>query len=490
MTHDGNGANAPLDEDAQRIIDGLGNQENGQEEDGQGVGGDDGGFTGWTVDPTLTDSGNGSLFAQLKGNDFRYALDVQTWFTWDGKRWREAHTPEMLDAAKAVSQVHLDKAALETNPDRSKVLNSWGNKSRSEKGLKSTVVLATTEKAMQVKLGQLDQHPDLLTVANGTLNLRTGVMMPHDRGDLLTKMVAIDYDPQATCPRWLQFLDEVFNGDQELVKFIQRAVGYSLTGHTREQVFFILHGAGCNGKGRFINILQKLLGDYAKGVSFEAISYKREPGENTPGVAELPGCRVAVCPEPGEGVRFNEPLIKSLTGQDTISAMKKHKPPFNFDPQFRLWIHSNHKPEIRGTDDGIWRRPKLVPFNVNFTGREDRQLDEKLGAELPGILRWALEGAMEWYAEGLGSCNAVNVATKAYRQESDAFQPFVNSCVTPDPTAFTSNKRLLEVYNSWCQANGQEPWKPDTVKRRMRAKGYQTGNQGATYGFKGFAVTL
>jgi putative DNA primase/helicase len=290
----------------------------------------------------------------------------------------------------------------------------------------------------------------------------------------------------------VQFLSEVFAGDVDLIRFVNRAVGYSLTGFTREHAFFVLHGSGKNGKGRFIRQLMALAGDAARTTAFTtfAADRARVPG-NTPELAELVGARLVCAGEPDEGVRLSESVIKSLTGEDEITVCRKYENPFSFAPTFKLWLHTNHKPEVRGTDDGIWRRPRLIPFNVSFEGREDLELDAKLDAERPGVLAWAVAGAVEWFRDGLGTCGAVKAATSAYREESDVLKPFVDSHITISPGAFTSSKDLHTSYCRWAAANGIDPWKAQTLAKRLTARGLKTGkdSSGRVRGFVNVQVT-
>jgi putative DNA primase/helicase len=198
--------------------------------------------------------------------------------------------------------------------------------------------------------------------------------------------------------------------------------------------------------------------------------------------AALAGARVVSAGEPDEGVRLSESVIKSLTGEDEIEACKKYENPFTFTPHFKLWLHTNHKPEIRGTDAGIWRRPRLIPFNVSFEGRADLQLDAKLDAERPGILAWAVEGAREWYSAGLGECTAVSAATKSYREEEDVLGAFIADRLKSEQKEFLPSAELYAAYERWCKQNGAEPWQPQTFSKRLRGRGYILGKHDGVRG--------
>jgi putative DNA primase/helicase len=301
-------------------------------------------------------------------------------------------------------------------------LASHALKSESARAIHSALDLAQSEAKIVVHTDSLDTDPLLLNVNTGTIDLRTGHQHPHDRGDLITKLAPIDYDPHAKAPAWQAFLDRVLEGDQALAELLRRAVGYSLTGTTGEQVLFILHGAGANGKSTFLEILRALHGDYGQQAPPELLVDRRNIIPND--VARLPGVRCLAAAESGEGGRLNESLVKSLTGGDTVAARFMRGEWFEFTPQFTPWLATNHKPTIRGTDEGIWRRIRLIPFNVTIPpDQRDPDLPAKLRAELPGILNWALEGCLAWQADGLTNPAAVEEATAEYRAEQDTSAP-------------------------------------------------------------------
>jgi putative DNA primase/helicase len=283
---------------------------------------------------------------------------------------------------------------------------------------------AQAERGVAITHNALEVDPWRLTVMNGTLDLRTGEMGEHRREDLYTRFVPVEYDPVAECREWLVFLNRVLNGNEELIAFLQRAMGYSLTGSTGEQCLFFLHGSGANGKSTFLEILRALLGDYAVQADFATFLENRNDGPRND-IARLFGARVVTSSEVGEGKKVNESLVKSLTGTDRVAARFLYAEAFEFLPTFKLWLAANHKPVIRGTDTAIWRRIRLVPFTVEIPeGERDPELPNRLRAELPGILAWAVQGCLLWLESGLGVPDQVRAATDAYRRESDILGAF------------------------------------------------------------------
>jgi putative DNA primase/helicase len=441
--------------------------------------------------PRNTDIGRADRFAAHHADDLRYLEDRKVWLRWSGHRWQAASKTHLQAAAKRTARHMLAEAYKLVGDEAQADAIKHALKASSACAISAMIELAASEPAFACEQKQLDQHHHLLTCTNGVVDLRDGSLRAHDRADYITTTTSIAYDPNACAPRWERFLHEVFADDEDLVGFIKRAVGYSLTGHTREHTFFVLHGGGRNGKGRFIRQVMALLGDAARTTSFSTFTAGRfaEGERNTPALAALAGARLVVAGEPDEGVRLSESVIKSLTGEDEVHACAKYEAPFTFTPRFKIWLHTNHRPEIRGTDEGIWRRPRLIPFNVTFEGvRADLRLDEKLDAERPGILRWAVEGAVEWFRDGLGTCEKVKVATEGYRAESDPITSFVEECLDPTAGAFITSAAMYASYQRWCERNGTEPWRGQTLSKRLIARGLKSDLRNHMRGFVDIAM--
>ena len=284
------------------------------------------------------------------------------------------------------------------------------------------------------------------------------------------------FDPEAECPRWLRFLEEVFGGDEELVGFMRRLVGYGLAGDVREHIIAVLHGAGANGKSTLVETVKQALGDYARTATFE--SFIRARGDRGPrnDLARLHRARLVTASESGAGRRLDEATVKQLTGGDTVAARFLYGENFEFRPEFTLWLITNHRPRIDGGDEAMWRRVRLVPFEQSFKGREDLELSATLEAELPGILTWALQGCLEWQREGLGQAGAVERATREYREEEDVLGAFLAERCEMDGEIATS--RLREAYESFCEELGEKPLTASRLGRQLAQRGIGRGGAG------------
>jgi putative DNA primase/helicase len=315
------------------------------------------------------------------------------------------------------------------------------------------------------------------------VNLKTGELQPHRREDLISKLAPVAFDAAARCPRWERFLSEVFEPHPDVVPFIQRAVGYSLTGETREECLFLLHGVGRNGKGTFLKTLTLKLGDYAGTADFSAFVQRRDDAGPRDDIANMKGKRLVSAQESREGAALAESLIKWLTGGDLVRARRLYENSTEFDPSWKIWLASNHRPIIRGTDPAIWSRIKLIPFAVVFDGREDKRLKAVLQDELPGILNWAIKGCLRWQAEGLEFPASVLAATSEYRNESDQIGRFVGeSCITGE-FASAKARGLYGAYKKWATEAGEEPVTETAFGRRLAERGLvkRRTETGATY---------
>jgi putative DNA primase/helicase len=316
--------------------------------------------------------------------------------------------------------------------------------------------LAKSERGVPIEPEELDSDPWALNFNNGTLDLRTAELRKHDPSDLCTKIIPFDFNPDATCPRFEKFLRSIFANNQDLIDFVQRAFGYSLTGSTREQVILFFWGSGANGKSTLLETIRAGLGDYACTADSSLLMSKIHDGVRND-VARLAGIRLVSTGETEAGRYLAEALVKQLTGGDKVTARYLYSEFFEFDAQFKLILTTNHKPAIRGTDNAIWRRIRLVPFNVTIPeGEQDKSLPQKLRRELPGILAWAVRGCLAWRKEGLGQPDEVLVATQAYREQMDLLGGFLKDrCIVRADLRETA-ATLYSAYTRWCEANGEK----------------------------------
>ena len=379
-----------------------------------------------------------------------YALGVG-WILWTGKFWRPDPTKDGAIATGFVdglsrriateAGIITRKASEESDSDQRKTLMlqgealmKWAVQSENERVIASGLKL--TKHALLMEYEALNADPWLFNCQNGTIDLRTGSIRPHNPADLITFLSPVVYDPAATCSVWLQFLADVFADDQEMVAFIQRAVGWSLSGVVKERALFFLYGnSGKNGKTTMVEAIMKLVGmsgetsyGYGRKVGADTFMKSRNQEDNQRKAATLAGPRFVCTSEVDEEHRLNEQLVKDITGGDTLEGRRLYQEAFTFKPQFKPWMYGNHKPEIRGTDDAMWSRVRMIPFDVSFKGREDLELANKLEAELSGILNWAIQGCLAWQRTGLQPPAKIEAATQAYRDEMDVFGPFIAEC--------------------------------------------------------------
>ncbi len=431
----------------------------------------------------LTDMGNAERFVAHHGRDVRYCYPWGKWLVWTGAHWERDDSGRVHRLAKeAVRGIYAEASAAE-DEGRRKAIAQHATRSEAEARIKAMLELAKSE--VPVSPDDLDADPWLLNVPNGALDLKSGELRPHRREDLLTKMVGAEYNPDAPAPAWAAFLERVLPGE-ELRRFVRRAAGYSLTGDTSEQVMFINHGGGNNGKSTFQEALSEALGDYAMRAPTEMLMVKRGGGVPND-VARLKGGRFVTASETEEGRRLAESLVKDLTGQDTITARFMRAEFFDFKPSHKLWLSTNHKPEIKGTDNAIWRRIRLVPWSVVVPPAErDRELPEKLRAELAGVLAWAVRGCIEWRREGLGESEEVRVATAEYRAEQDVLAAFIEEVCVVRPEAWVRFADLHGAYAAWCEEARERAENKRGFGARLKERGFEpgrgTGNVPIRYG--------
>lgn len=438
----------------------------------------------------LSDYGNAERLIDRHGTDIRFSLG--SWFIWDGTRWVFDETGHIYRKAKdTVRAMREEFEELEGFVDEKTyaAMMRFVNKSESWNGINHMIKMASSEPGIIITHEYLDTNHYLLNVLNGTIDLRTGELREHRRDDYITKLAPVMYNPNAKAPTWEKFLNDIFAGDQELIKYMQRVIGYSLTGDTSEDAYFILYGDGANGKSTFLETIQGLLGDYAQTAPPSLVTAKTQQnnGANND-VARLRGARFVSASETEQGARLAEALIKRLTGGDTLTARFLNKEFFEFKAICKLFIATNYLLNIKGTDKGIWRRTHLVPFTVEIPKeKQDKHLDEKLSAEWPGILNWALEGTKDWLRLGdLKPPAAVVNATAEYRWEMDVLGQFLDMCIERKPGERLKVDDLYQTYKYWANQSGiDHAMTKQAFNKKLKERGFvnRKANKGMYYWF-------
>lgn len=425
----------------------------------------------------LTDLGNAERLVDLHGSRIRYCHPWETWLVWDGRRWaRDRCARAELLATETVRRIYVEASEASEEQER-KAIADWAKRSEANVRVRAMLDLATSRPGVPVLPEELDVNPWVLNCRNGTLDLATGELRPHDPAELLTKLAPVDFNPEAKCELLDTFLHGATGGDAELQAFIQRAAGYTLVGNTAEEVLFLIHGPAAAGKSTFLEAFKAALGDYAITMNFEALLPRSAVGGATPDIARLAGQRFVCSIEVDQGKRLAEGLVKTLTGGDTITARPLYREPFEFRPSHTFWLAANHAPTVREDDDGMWRRILRVPFE-HPVPRDQRDPQVKTLLQdpdfgRPAVLAWAVKGCLSWRARaGLDVPSAVREATQAYREEMDPLRDFVEDCCLVGPQYWAATTTLMEQYVKWAHDNGiTHPISRDRVAQGLKARG-------------------
>ena len=400
-----------------------------------------------------TDAANGELFAQLYGHQVRYDHRRGRWLLWGGDWWRPDEIGEVRILAKEAARMRYEEATRIEDLARRTQEAGFAIRSENRYRLEAMLVQARSEPPIADAGDSWDSDPWLFGVGNGIVDLRTGTLRRGSPADRVTLHSDVAFDPDATCPRFDRYLVEVFDGDVELIDYIQRAVGYSLSGDISEQCLFLCHGSGANGKSVFLTILRALAGRYAYNApfaTFELRSRSSIPND----LAALAGRRLVTASEVTENARFNEARIKELTGGDKVTARFLNHEFFEFDPVLKLWLAVNHLPVVLDDSYGFWRRVRLIPFTQRFSHDTEPDLIATLLRELSGIVAWAVRGALEWQELGLGSPAAVMAATATYQEESDPLGDFLAARCIERAGFEVRASAAYNAYRSWAEDQG------------------------------------
>jgi P4 family phage/plasmid primase-like protien len=422
-----------------------------------------------------TDLGNAIRMATRFRGDMRFCKAWGEWLVWDGARYAPDQTGAAMRLAKETARRILAEAATIVDGDERKAHTAWAMASQSRAKLESMLSLAASEPGVPIGVEEMNRDGQLLNCLNGTIDLRTGELRAHRRDDLITQLCPVEFDPDAECPLWDSTLGLFFSGDARLVAYWQRICGYALVGEVRDHVLIIAYGEGSNGKSTILGTLLHVLGrDYAIKAPpnlLMAKSHDPHPVDR----ADLFGRRLVVAIETGDGRRLDEQGVKELTGGDSIRARRMRENPWEFDPSHTIVMATNHKPVVRGSDNGIWRRMRLVPFLVTVDGATaDTEIPSKLKAEAAGILAWCVRGCVAWQQIGLSEPESVAEATAEYRAEQDIIGAFLDERAVLNPSMRTRCGEVYSAYQSWADGAGERPMTLQAFGSAMRRRGVET----------------
>ncbi|MBR5033483.1 MAG: hypothetical protein IKX70_07435 [Treponema sp.] len=427
-----------------------------------------------TGEMQFTDVTNCDYFLKAYGDIIRYCITWNKFLFWNGTNWDIDTRGRVAERCKKF--VHKMYRGMRYITDRQleAAFEKHLIKSESFRRIQALEGLLKISEEIKVEDFELDRDNYLFNVEGWTLNLKNGRSKIPNAKDLITKKSRFIYEKDADCPVWKMFLMQIFNKDLQLIRFIQKAMGYALSGDVSEQCLFILWGTGANGKSTFLNVMLELFGDYALSTGIE--TFMKKNSEQSNDIARLKGMRLVTTSEIEQGRQISESLIKMVTGEDALTARFLYGEYFSFKPTFKIFMATNHKPKIRGADNGIWRRIKMIPFTVTIPPEQrDKNLTEKLIAENSGILNWLLKGYAMWKKEGLEEPPAVREANEEYRMDMDSVGTFVTDCLELDASLQwrLPTNMLYQTYIKWCNKNNERVMSQKWLGMRMSEKGFK-----------------
>lgn len=418
------------------------------------------------------DTGNANRFVDRFGDNYKYSYTNKQFYVFDGAKWAVDETGmirRLVD--EMIENMKYEQIKIPDGKDPEEFKEEFLKFIKKSRGTTAKKNITDEIKHRKpVRPDEFDQDDMLLNVANGYLDLPSRTLYDHDISKLFSLQSYTDYTEKMQPTIWLEFLNDIFDGDQAVIHYLQKALGYSLTGSTREQVMFILHGKGRNGKSIFVETVAEILGNYAMTMQASSLMVKKNDSVNTD-IARLNGARFVSSSEPNEGFRFDEGLVKQLTGGDKVTARFLYGSEFEFTPKFKIWVSTNHKPMITGTDDGIWRRLVLIPFDVQIPDEKvDKNLKYKLLREAPAILDWMVQGAYMWMKEGLQTPEKISDASMKYRNEMDVLEHFVEDNCYRNENSRSSANEVFDLYKKWADDTGEYKMNKNNFGKKMKEK--------------------
>lgn len=427
----------------------------------------------------LTDDGNADRLVDLHGHRIRYCKAYGDWLIFDGRRWVANDLNQIETLAADIPKRVMAEFPATKDEDRIKPWRAWLDKSQMLPRREAAIKLARSHRHIPVAPDLLDADPWLLNVLNGTVDLHTGTLRPHHSGDLITKIAPVEFDPDAKCPTWEWFLKDIFEHDDDLIEYLQRMAGYATTGVIRQHVITILYGSGRNGKTTFVETIQTILGDYAVEIATDVIM-AQFGSQHPTGLTDLEGRRFVVADESEDNARLAEGLVKKLTGGNRIRARKMHHDFYTFQSSHHMFLATNHKPDIRGTDPAIWRRIKLIPFRMCYDPKEphgrqpDFDLKDKLMLERSGILNWLIAGCLAWQERGLDEPATVEHEIRGYKSEMDTLGWWIEEVTVREENQKTALHVLYGEYRAWCQRYNHKEMSVRRFSSTLTDRGHPT----------------
>ena len=442
------------------------------------------------------DTGNTQRFLYAFGENVLYSYKNKEWYYFNKKFWAVDEVGKVYKMADYIAD-SIQKEPIKVSDTNDEKLVEKAQKNlmqhvkytRNYKGKEN--MLKNTQHMVAVETQEFDKNLMLFNVQNGYIDLNNGHLMSHEtsKEKKFTRISYAEYRPETACPRWITFLDEIFEGNQELIDYLQRAIGYSMCGETIEQMMFILLGNGKNGKSVLLNVLNEMFGTYAMNIQPDTIAVKQGAKTANADVARLKGARFVTTTEPNRGMKLDEGVVKQITGGDTVTARFLYGKEFEFSPEFKLWMATNYKPVISGTDDGIWRRIAIIPFNYSIPDHKvDKRLTYKLKEELTGILNWCLDGYVKWRTHGLNEPQIIKDGRHDYRSEMDMVQRFIEEQCVVSPVLKEDGKNLWESFRKWVKDNNE--YDNFSAKRFHMELTKRFEKQKGMYGIVYFGISL